>query len=73
MLGRGNWNSFTFRELKNNVKIMTMRGWCFWHSLNAPRKRGTAAAVEITAGIDRSRREETHAKPAMHFHKFLFV
>lgn len=45
MLGRGNWNSFTFRELKNNVKIMTMRGWCFWHSLNAPRKRGTAAAA----------------------------
>lgn len=47
MLGRGNWNSFTFRELQNNVKIMTMRGWCFWHSLNAPRKKGTTAAVEI--------------------------
>lgn len=46
MLGRGNWNSFTFRELKNNVYFMTMRGWCFWHSLNAPRKRGTVAAVE---------------------------
>lgn len=25
---------------------MTMRGWCFGHSLNAPRKRGTVAAVE---------------------------
>lgn len=26
MLGRGNWNLFTFRALKNNVKLMTMRG-----------------------------------------------
>lgn len=48
MLGRGNWNSFTFRELKNNVKVRTMRGWSFWHGLNAPGER------------DSSRREETH-------------
>lgn len=63
MLGRGNWNSFTFRELKNNVKIRTMRGRSFWHSLNAPGER------------DSSRREERHTKPATHwqFHNFLFV
>lgn len=48
MLGRGNLNSFTFRELKNNVKIRTMRGRSFWHGLNAPGER------------DNSRREETH-------------
>lgn len=59
MLGRGNSNSFTFRELKNNVKIMTMRGWCFWHTLNAPRKRGTAAAIEI-------QQEETEAGEMRH-------
>lgn len=63
MLGRGNWNSFTFRELKNNVKIRTMRGRSFWHSLKAPGKR------------DSSRREERHTKPITHFqfHNFLFV
>lgn len=46
MLGRGNWNSFTFRELKNNVKIMTMRGGgasgTVWMHLGRE-----AAAVEI--------------------------
>ena len=25
MLGRGNWKSLIFRELKNNVQIMSMR------------------------------------------------
>lgn len=44
-------------------------GWRLWHSWSAPRKTGRAAA----GGRDRSKREETHAKPAMHFCAFRFV
>lgn len=45
MLGRGNWKSFTFRELKNNVQIMSMRSGASGNSYTQ-RGRGTAA-VEI--------------------------
>lgn len=45
-------------------------GWCVWHSLNAPRKRGSSSWD--TAGRDRSGREETQ-KLHFHFHRFLFV
>lgn len=45
MLGRGNWKSFTFRELKNKCLDHEHEEGCFWHSMSHLEEEEQCTAV----------------------------